>query len=642
MADLRAHSDLSQAATALEERFLATASALERLHEQGQKFVQDSNRLVCIAAGQAGGQEVYLQSRQIVETPLVFLTDCHTEAQQLLAGLYRDRERIRILMRARDDLQRTMAPLKFMQTLFKVESVPLGEQVQLMFTAVTHDIEVLHNQVTELFSTKFEELAQIEATIEKVIEKLQAQTKTLWNIVAKEKEQIDLSLEQLRRELTNNEKREARVGLLSADIAAEIQQIIIGLQFQDIINQKLQHSATAIGQIKDRIGAEDDEALRILQQACRLEAEQIKTALEELTNAENTVKKGISNVLTHLSRADVECLSLDEFDQLTTSADGIVQRLLEVIDGVKRQVAAAVASSADVYDTLRPIRSLASGLTDTVRDLSQRIHLIGLNAQVQAAQVGSGTGLEALSARTSEISVETKRVSETIATDLDQLVGNLTQSVLNFERLHTLGEEQLQVLNQRGAAQEDGLHALRNDALATLNEISDLLTRIREDSQQALDQVNYLATVGVTLAAIQARLEGVATAVSPCLRDDVPPSADLRKHFERNYTMASEQQVFERIIGGNNAASTPVVTSSESSVELFSSEPEPTAAAATVRTDVAAQTPRNDLPELWASPTDESAEIATTTPTVDSQPASPKSQPVGTKTEDFGANVELF
>ena len=544
-------SELEGVCSALEGRFLETARALEALNQQSEQFVRDSARLVSIAAGQVGGSEVYLGSRQTVEPRLAFLTTYQAEEVQLLNRLRHDCERIAQLLSAKDDLQRTMAPLKFMQTLFKVESAPLGEDVQLMFSALTRDIETMHSQVGDLFGTKFMELRQIQHTIEQVIEKLERQAQTMWGVIAKEKEQIDVSLNNLQKELLANERREARIIRLSTQIEREIQQVVTGLQFQDIINQKLQHTAEALAQIESKRDGNDGQTLHFLAQSCQLEAEQLQSVRNDLANAEQTVTQGIRNVMEHLSEADTECLSLAEFDQLTTSADGIVQTLLDVIDGVRKQIGAVVSNSADVRETLNPIRSLASGLTGIVRDLSQRIHLIGLNAQVQAAQVGEGTGLEVLSARTSEISTETNRVSQTIATGLDNLAENLARSVTEFEQLHTQALEHQRELSVHGGTQEQALHGLRDEALSTLHRIHGLLNEIQAETKQSLDNVDYIDTADEALVTLQSELRTVAENASRRLGADERKPANLVYEFQRKYTMASEHQVFASVVAGS-------------------------------------------------------------------------------------------
>ncbi|MFO1475277.1 MAG: hypothetical protein U1F98_01335 [Verrucomicrobiota bacterium] len=579
---------LPSISAALEKQFVATATSLEALNELGREFVRHSEKLVSIAAGLEGGKDIFQKSREVVDQPLRFLIDCHAEAEQLLHCLQDDHRRIAALLRARDDLQRTMAPLKFMQTLFKIESAPLGEEVQRMFTALTRDIEVLHDQVSDLFGNKFLELRQIQHTIEQVTGRLETQSATLWQTVSREKAQVDASLDQLQHELTQNQEREARISRLSTDLSARIRDIIVGLQFQDIISQKLQHTAGALARIREKF---TDPARNgaFLHQSCRLEAEQIQAVRRDLAHAESTVRAGIDQILAQLSHANRQCLSLEEFQQITTSSDGMVQTLLEVIESVRKQVHATVAGSAEICTALQPIGTLASGLTVIVRKLSQSIHLIGLNAQVQAALVGNGTGLEILSARTSEISLDTNRTSQAIAHDLDQLAIGLSRNVQAFEELQARALKQQAELDTRGRESEQELHAMRDDALASLQKLHALIDLIVADSTQSLENTRYGQTADPLLSQLQQQLQDLAAFAGPAAAA-APAAAEGLDELQRDYTMASERHVFASVIQNSNP-STPATTPGPThSIEFFDTPATPPAPA-----PATAATPTQDL-----------------------------------------------
>lgn len=411
---------LAAVAGALEEKFLATANALMDLDASGNRFVTQSEPLVNLATGRTAGSEVFLDAMRNIDPPMRFLHAGHQQMKALLERLKHDNERIVGLLNGQNDLQRTMSPLKYIQTAFRIESAPLGVEVQTMFSALTQEIDKLHTQVCELFSTKYEELKNIQKTIAEVVARLELQTDEVWENIAREKVQIDATLTQLQRELADNQKREASIAGLSGDLVREIQAVVTGLQFQDIIAQRLQHTALALAQMHAQFDG-SVAGTEYLEQAARLEADQLQSVRQDLAGAEKTVKGGIQNIIAKVFDADKKCISLKEFEHLTTSANGMVQVLLDVFGTLRKQISTTVNGCSSAYDILRPIGGAASDLTLVVHELSQCIHLIGLNTQVQAAQVPNGMGLEILSARTSEISRETNRISENMAVQLDRL-----------------------------------------------------------------------------------------------------------------------------------------------------------------------------------------------------------------------------
>ncbi len=542
---------LEKISEALEKKFLETASTLMELAASGGRFVAQSEKLVNMATGRTAGAEVFADALRIIDPPMRFLNDGHQQMQALLERLKLDNERIAGLLRGQDELQRTMSPLKYIQTSFRIESAPLGVEVQTMFSALTQEIEKLHTQVCDLFATKYDELEKIQTTITEVIGRLETQTDEVWKNIAREKVQIDSALGQLQRELADNQKRESSIAGLSGDVSRQIQSVVIGLQFQDIIAQRLQHTTRALAQMQAQFDG-SETGLAYLEPACRLEADQLQSVRKDLAGAEKTVKDGVRNIIAKVSDADQKCISLKEFEHLTTSANGMVQVLLDVFGTLRQQIATTVNGCASAYDILRPIGGTASDLTQVVHEFSQRIHLIGLNAQVQAAQVPNGMGLEILSARTSEISRETNRISETMAAQLDRLVAGLNASLQALAQLHAAAGEQQQTLNVSGAGCEKQLHGIRDAALGSLIEVHTLLDGIREQGEQVLGQADYGAVADDALRDLQEKMSAAAALAADCLGDHHVAPANLVAALQLDYTMASERQVFNSAVGGGN------------------------------------------------------------------------------------------
>ncbi len=634
LAALPATSDiLKQASADLEREFLATGEALQGLHRQGQQFMRGSEQLVLIAIGQSHGEDFMTSGTKVVKEPLVFLEKCLAESERLMLQLRQDHQGIAALLQAEVSLRRTMAPLKTIQTLFRIECAPLGVEAQTMFTALTQEIERMHHQVCELFDTRFTELKQVRQILNVVGVQLEHQTASLRNFVATEKKQIQDSLRQLSEELAANRQREVRIRTLGREVTREIRDVIVGLQFQDIINQKLQHTSAAVTQIMERSG-EDDETLHFLVQSCRLEAKQLQAVRADLAKAEQTVKGGIRNIVEHLSEADTNCLSLAEFDRVTASSDGMIQVLLGLIESVQSRVTDMSRRTAEIQQPLQPVQNLAAGLTLVVRNLSYRIHLIGLNAQVQAAHFSHGSGLEVLSARTCEISQETNLISETIATHLDQLANGLTENVKAFNQLHAQAKTQQEWLAHPGADAVNDLHKLRDEALTMLQEVGDLLEQIQRQAGETLGAVRYVATADATLSTLQTQLQSLGEAAAEKLGERHDPSKNLLAGFSRNYTMDSERDIYNQVVLGAQAkgpdeASAPPAACE---VELF----ETGMPAESVATAV----------EPNPIPVPPAPSVAPAVVSVPSTPAGPEmarpADPAPVKSHDLGENVDLF
>ncbi|HWD21175.1 MAG TPA: hypothetical protein VHB20_18050 [Verrucomicrobiae bacterium] len=550
-----AEGNLQQASETLETHFLTITSELEGLAHSGEEFVQQVERLVGLATGSGCDASVFSNAMQLIERSTCFLARWQEQSVKMLGQLRQYNTQIEHLIGVEAALQRTMLPLKFMQTLFKAESAPLGTEVQRMFTGLTNEIESLHEQVREIFGAKFKQLEQTHATIAQVIRQLGEQARTLQEITTTRRAHIESSLAHLKKEMASNRARDARLARLSHDLAGEIGQVVLGLQFQDIVNQKVQHIAAALPVIQERCeevralppGRVPAQTVCFIQQSARLETAQIAACEAELSRAETAMRESLGKALQHLTEADSECLSLEEFQLLTTSFDGMVQVLVETIEEVRALVRTTVANAARAYELLRPLGSLASDLTGIVRAVSARIHVIGLNAQVQAAlaaQDPRGASLEVLSARTSEVSRETNRISAAAAGELDILAGGLAECVAAFAQLQADGLAQQQQLDQQGGTEESGLHAFRDEALKTLGAITESFDQIQTQARRAIDSLQFADFYQSVLPALRAPLTAMAESAGRWREGlSAEENADLVDGFHRNYTMASEHEI---------------------------------------------------------------------------------------------------
>jgi len=618
--------DLQDASVTLETQFLATSSELETLTQFGDRFVQQVEKLIILATGRDCHGSVFSKAIHLIERSTQFLVECQEETTRMLGLLRNCSVQIDNLLKIESDLERTMLPLKFVQTLFKMESAPLGEGVQQTFTALTQEIEGLHGQLREIFGTQFKQLEETRRVIEKVIVQLERQAQSLRQVITTHKAQIDSSLEMLKQEIISNQDRDARLGTLSKALAREVEQVVMGLQFQDIVHQKTEHVRAALPEIETKFTEFEAspktagrDSLQFLRQSSLLEAEQLQAAQAELARAERVIQEGVRKVLGHLSEMDSHCLSLDEFKLLTTSFDGMVQVLVEMIEEVRSLVAETVASASEAYEMLRPLGSLASDLTARLRAVSSQTHLIGLNAQVQAAAGAldrRGAGLEVLSAWTTRISDETNLASRDAAEELEQLAAVLADNVRALGQLKANGVAHQTSLGQEGQSEERQLHAFRDTALETLRAIGDSLDGIQAQAQRTLDTVEFTTFHQETIPALRAPLIAIAAAAERWLQKHGVglAQASLIDGSARNYTMASERVVFEGVVAAQRLANptpTEVKQIPGENIEMFADS----SAVAGVEVPQPAEPDRN-----------------ATLVTANTSPAA----------NEFGANVELF
>jgi|GEM_PF-3206147 len=551
----RQRQDLQHCAASVESQFLTVGSILEELSRLSDQLVSQGETLLLIATGKAEAKAILLSTVQIMEPPLAFIDTANHTFTEWLTRFEEFDSKIDAILRTEHLLQRTLAPLRMIQTLFKVETTTLEPEVQRMFLALIADIERLHGQVTENFGSRFKPLQQTKEALAHITKGLRQSIRLNGAFASEKRASIHASINTLERDLDANSKLDIRLNQTTGSIAKDVNEVVVGMQYQDITDQRIQHVDEALQSIRDRSVAaghraspqEKQAALSFIHHAASIQAAQLQGVTKNLDNAESQITNAIQNILKTLENVDAGCLDLREFEQHTTSSEGMVQVLLNTIQETRDLLTVTTKHIEDAHHAIEPLGGLTSNLTGTVRKLSFEIQLIGLNAQVQAALIGSGTGLEVLSAHISDISRETSRISDQAAQELDAVAELLREGVTAFGALGESSRNERSVFDSAGKTQEDRLHGFRDKALQTLSAVSELLSQVKTKASNSLQSIQFGEGVMVCLGNLERTLHDIQETILQYY-----PKEQLEAHrdqatseIKRNYTMAAEHDVFE-------------------------------------------------------------------------------------------------
>jgi len=254
----------------------------------------------------------------------------------------------------------------------------------------------------------------------------------------------------------------------------------------------------------------------------------------------------------------------------------MVQVLLDSIRENLELTESASARSEEIFIVLEPIAGLLGNLTGSILELSSRIRLIALNAQIQAAQAGDGTGLEVLSFKTRSIAEEMAHIVTEIAAELAALKDGLKSGLEDVEYTRSRSLEFLQFLREDGADHETRLHDFRNRMLAELKLVADLITHVQVESRSLSASLDIRSAVLAVVSGARRELQDFSDRLSIRLGGSAPNSR-LEQHTSR-YTAASERSAHERALRGgepgvdsqsDDGVGAPEKQGAEGSVELF-------------------------------------------------------------------------
>ena len=566
---------LDAAMNETESRFLEVSNRVESSTTAARDLVRHGEALIALAKGHDGGEMIVETAAAHISAAIGFVERNVSDSQELIRRLITAHEQITRSLAAELPLARALAPLTYVETLFRVESACLPPEVQMMFQSLVMDIERVRQNVEGGFRERFQLIRDTEAILGRAIAELTERTSQADQASVRLRKDLVQSLARMKASYERNCDQQIRLGTVSREVAAKTEQVVMSLQFFDTFTQKLQHARSIVAEMDSCITRLPDDrsgtcrALRFLQQSGRVCGAQLGAMTTELGAAGVTVSHGLQAIADQMKALDSDCIALCDLDNVTTGVDGAVQILLDAIADSQKLVSDAELFALDSYKTIEPVGRLTTNFTRFMHQLSLEIQLIGLNAEVQSAQVGQGTGLEVLSAQTSAISRETSRLSSQLAVQVDTLTAELSQVVSCFLELRDSNVEFRKALVIEAAMDNGNLHGYRDRAIKVLQKISEVLPDLETQTRQASQQADFVRIATTPLVQLQGIVMGLTLAAELAAdRSGLEiETADLTDHFFKIYTIRSEADVHRQALG--QAPLAPVAASLSEDVDLF-------------------------------------------------------------------------
>lgn len=577
----------------LEKEFLRIGHSLDQLSTLGDRVVGDGEELLRLASGQTRDDDILRGSIDQLQHPITALDANLSQAAEVVSHLRSHQKMIAEVRHLEGTLNDIVAPLRFIQTAFRIESAGLSPETRAVFVALTRDIEQLHAQVVGLFAEQFQSLARAESQIAALVKRLEPQIRGHQKRAAQKRTTIEQALTGLLESLEENARRDIRLADAARGLQAGIGEVVRAVQFQDITSQKLHHVDSAVRDMTTRLtelpgrgpaagAAEWSAAGAFFSQASRVQVAQIRGVQEELRAAEDKIHRALETIVNRADAVDHECLTLRNFRTISIEGDGVVQVVLNSLDEFGQVVEQTCQMQAEVHDTLVPLAGMASNLTGVILGLSQSIRLIALNAQIQAAHVGVGTGLEVLSQRTCQIADQATAANAEAAEALERLIGGFDALVQESRRLQEAVEVQRAWVREDGSAIRDRLHAYRDRTLSLFMELGTVVESTRGEAKSVRETLSFQHDACAELDRVAESLEEFVRTVQVVAGDAVNGTATAHgDDMERRYTMASEREAHARVMGAAAAlpvaATAAVVSPAVASVPPLPTTPAPDA-----------------------------------------------------------------
>ncbi len=556
---------------------MRVSTALEGLAGRSSLLLESSRKLLKCSLGQQGDASIFQSAIDVMERPLHFNDECLEITGKVERNLALVAGRIGRLHRFKGNLDGSIAPLKILQTMFRIESAASPPEVLALFASLSAEIEQLMEKMSTLIAREFDAIESTGATVSGVsvrVRELHARQID----ARKRRAEIAESMDKLETQFEADKVRDRRLIEATQSVSEKISGMVGALQYQDILNQRLQHVIEGLGNIADQSGElegdgdparHQSDALCFLRDASRVESAQLEGVEGVLDGALGSLKDALDGLAEEMHALGAECILQNGLESPSAAVDGMVQVLLSTIRENTELIRSTSRQTHEIGAALEPIGGLLGNLTGSILDVSARIRLIALNAQIQAAQGGEGTGLEVLASRARAIAEEMAASVGEISDELAALKQGLTGALKDVEYTHTKSTEFLQFLLEDGANQELALRRFKDRMLTELRCVSDLIGCIEMQAHSLSDSLDVRSAVLDVVSGARLELQTFSDQLSAKL-DRETRSSRLEQHA-LSYTAASERSAHERALEGSAVgfAPTSVPAMVEGSVELF-------------------------------------------------------------------------
>ncbi len=549
---------LLSASETVEDKFMKTIVSLERIEKLGGELENSCSGLQRMT--EEGEDNAIAKGAGMLGPGLEFSRSSIKRIQSLIAGLDRFENKLKDVLVVEDSLDMAFGKLTYIRTLIRVNSSSLDQGVQVMLLALVDEIMHLQGNVSRVFKEKFYELNKTRSTVNSLKGRLES-----WVEQESEKGlEREAKIERMNRVVEGNLKlTEALCSVrdeVSNDIRDRTGNAVIAMQSHDIVSQKLSHIYENVEEMDTRFskiakGGKREETcreLRFIEASSSILKSQIDRIIEELRLTSTTINGSLTDILSIASNLE----SFGEDSQTKEEEQDValvVKRILNSLKDQEEMFALTETISNRAFEEIRPIRDLASNITEVVMTLSIQLHLIGLNAEVQAARVGGSTGLEVLSSNISKVSKETGEICHQVSADLDVVIEDLIGLVDAFEELSLEGtREKEQLLEKTYDCEKELLlyeeqfneisHRISGD-IKGLKSFIEPLTRSTDFESLIIRELKTLEFNLLDLRAsakFQAENLGVEVDVEAVVA-----------HLAERYTMEAERQVHQAAIEGN-------------------------------------------------------------------------------------------
>lgn len=546
-----------------EDEFLQIGSQMQTFYQRSVDISQMAGQLLEVVSGDRL-QLLIGRLQQIMAGMETYLADLRARSSESCATLVRVQELLEEVIHPLQGFQKMNKTLRMLSISTKIESSRLGE-LGSGFVSLAMDVEKLSHQVNDKSAAI---LAQRHNLASKIVSNMAA-------IHASEKIQdgelrasLAETAENLRELIAVNDRCTrfgAMVARVSADVVADIGEVVASQQTHDITRQQVEHVVEALERLSvelcrvDAESLENDRRRKLVIEVgdvCELQEAQLRFASSELYCAVSTIIGSLRDVAN--KQAEIARETLTVAGVADAGGGSFVDALKQGIGSVTKVLGGCAKTDGEMTVTMKDVAETIQQITAFVADIEfigTEVDLIALNSQIKAAHTGpEGAALGVLAEAIKRLSDEAVRQTCLVSSTLNNIHtatehlsssmdGELSSSASHISSIETELNEILRTLGE-----------MNRDLFSLLADLGDRVQSLTEAIEQSTAGISVHERTKEMAAGVLADLERIVFQA----RQIEPASSEFKqnlRHMEQRYTMESERHIHEAIARRNNGQS---------------------------------------------------------------------------------------
>ena len=546
---------LRRMAGTTEDEFLQIGSEVQSFYQQSSEITLKSNQLVDVVSGESSNYLTDRMQHMMAEMEN-YITEAGSRSSESCNILEKVKDLLGKLSEPLEGFQKMNKALRMLSISTKIESARLGEMGS-GFVNLAMDVEKLSHQVNDKSAAILAHRQLLATMID--INLAGARASKIAQDV-KVSSSLKNSVSSLQELVSVNERCTqfgATVSTISAEVTANISEVVSSLQMHDMTRQQVEHIIEALESLladlpdADNTAMDENRRQALIVESgdvCELQEAQLRFSSAELHSAVCTVVDNLRDVARKQSVIDDETRRITGVtDSSGSSFVNVISSGMNAITGVLTSCAAA---DRDMGDTMKKVAQTIGEISAFVTDIEaigSEIELIALNAQVKAAHTGpEGAALGVLAEAIKRLSDEAVRQTDSVAEILQHINSATEDLSVDVESEGEQSGGRIMLMQEEGAEILSALSAMNAELFSILADLNGRVAHLTEGVENGTAGIDVHKRTKVMSDAVLTVLEQIVAQA----RRIVPASNEFKenlRHMEQRYTMESERHIHEAL-----------------------------------------------------------------------------------------------